>query len=210
MPGPRDVTGLVGARTGFAPGRPVEVASGAIRTPRLFLRPLLPSDRDEFLRMIDSSRVHLAGHAGLFRPGEPDGALFERQLRLAAAGDASGTAMRRVAFLDGRLVGAFNLNTIARGLEPVADANWWVSAEAAGRGLATEGLAAIVAHALADLPAGLGLWSVRAWITRDNGASIRVAAKAGLRRAGDERSYLQTGEHWVMHDLYERRADTPV
>jgi ribosomal-protein-alanine N-acetyltransferase len=128
-------------------------------------------------------------------------------VRLAAAGEASATAMRRVAFLDGRLIGAFNLNTIARGLEPVGDANWWVSAEAAGRGLATEGLIAMVEHALADLPAGLGLWSVRAWITRDNAASVRVAAKAGFRRAGDERSYLQTGEQWVMHDLYERRAE---
>ncbi len=195
------------ARTGLGPARPLEVASGALRTQRLVLRPLLESDRDEFLRVIAASRPHLAGHAGLFRPGETDGALFERQVRLAASGEASATAKRRVAFLDGRLVGAFNLNTIARGLEPVADANWWVSAEAAGRGLATEGLTAVVEHALADLPAGLGLWSVRAWITRDNAASVRVAAKAGFRRAGDERSYLQTGEQWVMHDLYERRAE---
>jgi RimJ/RimL family protein N-acetyltransferase len=89
--------------------------------------------------------------------------------------------------------GGFNLNAITRGLELKADITWWVAAPLCGRGLATEGVAALLAHALEDLPRGLGLHQVQAWISRDNEASIRLAQRVGLRRQGDTQSYLQTG-----------------
>lgn len=192
---------------GLAPAVPVRVdAPGILRTDRLVLRPLSEGDRDEFLRVVRLSRADLDAFAPLHLPEESDERMFARQLELTRRGEEAGTALRRVGVLgDGSIAGAFNLNTISRGLSWSADLNWWVASDLAGRGLATEGVRALADFALADLPAGLGLHEVRVFIQRQNAASIRVADKAGFARQGDERSYIQTGEHWHIHDLYSRR-----
>lgn len=188
------------------PPRPDPVRD-VLRTPRLTLRPITIDDRDEFLRVIRQSRQHLARFSPLHLPGEADLALFDRQLSLAAAGEASGSAFRRIATDHlGRIVGAFNLNNITRGMEWAADCNWWVAADQTRRGYAVEGVTAIVQHALAELPFGLGLSRVAAYIQRRNTPSIKTALRAGFIRAGDECSYVQTGGNWDLHDLYIRRC----
>lgn len=191
-----------------APVRVIPVFTGEpLRTSRMTLRPLRPDDRDEFLRVVRLSRQALERTLPLHRPDESDEAMFERQLAMTQAGDAHGTAWRRVGILaDGRIAGAFNLTSITRGLELTASATWWVASDLTGQGLATEGVGAMVAHALADPPAGLGLHRLEAWITRDNAASMRVAARCGFQYAGAERSYLLTGHRWVLHDLWTRDA----
>ena len=63
--------------------------------------------------------------------------------------------------------------------------------------------------ALDDLPAGLGVQAVHAWYSLDNDASLRLAAKVGMVRDPEARSYLQTGSRWAMHDCYTRRASAP-
>lgn len=188
------------------PPRPDPVRD-VLRTPRLILRPITIDDRNEFLRVIRDSRQHLSRFSPLHLPGESDDALFDRQLTLASAGEASGSAFRRIAVDHfGRIVGAFNLNNITRGMEWAADCNWWVAADQTRRGYAVEGVTALVEHALAELPFGLGLSRVAAYIQRCNTASVRTALRAGFIRAGDERSYIQTGGNWDLHDLYIRRC----
>lgn len=181
-------------------------AAGLVRTARLTLRPMREGDRAEFLRVIAISRGHLERCSALHKPGEDDAALFERQLRLANEGDAHSTAWRRAAFLgDGRLAGCFNINTITRGLAWSGDANWWVSADAAGRGLGTEGVHALVEHATTDLPRGLGLHTLRAAIMPENTRSAKQALAAGLAPTG-ERVRLAVGDRWELHEMYERRV----
>lgn len=170
---------------------------------RLQLRPLEPGDRAEYIRLADSARRDLDRWCPLHRRGEPDCAMFDRQLELAAEGDRTGRAWRRVAQLDdGRLVGGFNLNAIVRGLEFEADATWWIGAEFAGRGLATLGVRALLRHAFGDLPDGLGLHRIHAGIARDNPASRRVAEKAGFRRQPGVRSYLTIHGDWQPFDAW--------
>ncbi len=118
-----------------------------------------------------------------------------------------GTAWRRAAFLEtgpdaGRFVGMFNLIKIERGLEWTAEANWWVDADLAGQGLATEGVQAMIDFALAEHPAGLGLHRVRAQICRDNLASVRIAQKCGLTRNGAH-DLLEINKALIAHDEYE-------
>lgn len=183
---------------------PIEVlASGHERTERLLLRPLRESDRAEFLRVIRESREHLAEFAALHRPGESDEDLFARQVARAEEGDRRATAWRRAAFLDdGRLVGCFNLHSIERGLRFEADANWWLAADQLGRGFAGEGLHALLAHALRDLPRGLGLRRVRAMIAPGNAESRRVAISCGMTPTG-QREILPVGSRWLPHDEFE-------
>lgn len=193
----------------LAPAAPIDVLEEAIRTPRLLLRPLCPADRAEFLRVISVSREHLARFSPLHLPGEGDAALFDRQIRLAAEGDAAGHACRRFAFdKGGRMVGAFNLNSIRRGLTFEADTNWWTAADATRRGYALEALGALLAFAFADLPAGLGLHRVLAGIQPDNTASRRLAERLGFRRLGPERSYLHAGGKWDLHEMHEVSPET--
>lgn len=198
-------------RATIAPARVVSVAplpeadGIVLRTRRMVLRPLAPTDQEGFLRTMSLSREHLSQFSTLHLPGESDELLFARQVRLARAGLESGGALRLVGVVpDGRLAGAFNLNSITRGLSFTADCNWWVSAEFLGAGYGAEGVGALVQHALADLPGGLGLQAVHAWITRENEASQRLARSLGFRHAGDERSYLRSGEAWTVHDLWIR------
>ncbi|MDX2132350.1 MAG: GNAT family protein [Planctomycetota bacterium] len=183
---------------------PVEVAApGLERTERLVLRPLRASDRAEFLRVIRISREHLATYSELHRPHETDEQLFERQVARATEGDTRATAWRRAGFLDdGRLVGCFNLHSIERGLRFECDANWWIAADQTGQGFASEGVHALLAHALRDLPRGLGLRRVRAFIMPGNVESARVATLCGMRPTGRQER-MPVGGRWVVHDEFE-------
>jgi RimJ/RimL family protein N-acetyltransferase len=193
---------------------PVEVEPPwALRTLRMTLRWAIPSDRDAFLKAVARSRAGIDRHCPLHRQGEDDEALFGRLL-LRHGGDGPGhTSLRCLGFLDGgRLAGGFNLIVPTAGLERKATMNWWIAEGLSGRGLATEGAAALLRHALTDSPPngdGLGLHFVEAWITRDNAASVRIAEKVGFTRSPERESYLRTGDRWVLHDLYLRRVDDP-
>lgn len=186
------------------PARPVSVEiPEPLRTPRLTIRPLTVADRSAFLRVIRDNADHLTPHLPLHEPGESDDDFFDRQARLATEGDARGTAWRRVAVLDdGDIAGGLNLNSISRGLAWDADAVWWIAESHTRRGLATEGLAAMLAHAMNPMPDGLGLQAVHCGIEPGNTASRRVAEKCGFRHAPDRQSYLKVSDRWVMHDFY--------
>lgn len=200
-----------GLRPGITPAGPVEVGGiEMLRTGRMHLRPLTESDRGEYLRAVRNSAAGLGAHMPLLRDGETEDQMFERQIAAMKIEGAAGRCFRTVGVLhDGRIAGGFNLNAISRGLELRADITWWTATDLCGRGLATEGVAALLTYALADMPQGLGLHTVWAWITDDNAASIRVAEKVGLARQPQERSFIDTGNRWALHQLYARRVDDP-
>ncbi len=188
----------------IAPSRAVEVVGpSGIATPRMLIRPLKESDRTPFLSAIEASRVHLKRWIPLHNPGESNDEFFDRQWSLAQVGDRQGGSWRRVGVApDGRIVGGFNLNAIARGLQSSADANWWIASEFLRQGYGKEGVDAMLRNAFADLPVGLGLHTVHAGIAPDNLASIRLARALGFRHESGVQSYLRIGERWELHDIY--------
>ncbi len=188
----------------LVPAKPVQFEGGqSPDASELILRPLEESDRMAFIQLIAKSKNHLDPWFPLHHANETNEQLFERFLALTIRTNADGSACRRIGCLpDGQLVGGFNLINVVRGLEVCADANWWISPGHTGQGYATMGVSTMIRYALADLPAGLGLHKVNAWIIRGNDPSIRLAHRVGLIRAGEEHSYLQTGSRWEIHDLY--------
>lgn len=188
----------------LAPERAVEVvAPRGIVAGRMTLRPLHESDREPFLAAISASRAHLERWIPLNNPCESDDAFFERQLQLSATGDSEGTSWRRIGVLSsGEIVGGFNLNAIARGLQSSADMNWWIASGYTRQGLAREGILSTLRHAFADLPVGLGLHTIHAGIAPANLASIRLALSLGFRPDPGVQSYLRVGERWELHDIY--------
>lgn len=192
----------------LAPPRPVVVdAPALIRSDRLILRALLPSDEAAYIAAVRESRAELNAFMPLHKEGETDEQMFDRQLRIVTAEQAAGQCLRCVGITDdGRIAGGFNLNAISRGLEWQADITWWIATPLTRRGLATEGVRALADHALADMPGGLGLHQVHAWITRDNARSIRLAERAGFVKQAEQESFLNTGANWAVHDKYTRRV----
>jgi ribosomal-protein-alanine N-acetyltransferase len=141
--------------------------------------------------------------------GESDADYTRRQIARAAESERTAAAWRRAAFdHSGQLVGIVNLVSIERGLCWHADMNWWVRSDRTRQGLATEMVAAALAHAFADMPFGLGLARVHAGIHPENAASRRVAEKCGFRRDGSLVSKLLINGTWQTHEAFAASAAT--
>lgn len=198
---------------GLRPETPVEVPVALLRTPRLVLRPLRTTDRAEFLRVLALSRDHLRRFCPLgdpTRPNQSDPDIFERQLDLSLGAQATGRAWRAAAFdHSGRLIGGINLNDISRGLEHTAELVIWISADAAAKGYGLEGSRAVLDHACADAPVGLGLHKISALIAPDNAACIALAHRLGMNRSARQTIELLIGGERIAHNVYEAFAPVP-
>ena len=179
-----------------------------IRTERMVLRLLRADDRAEFVR------VHREGHDHFrpWMPKPPDGETieqaFQSELERFETGRVTGTAERRVALLeDGRMAGVFGLSQIFHGPFKNAYAGWRVAADCLGRGLATEGVIALLDLAFAPPPLGVGLHRVQANVIPDNVPSVRVAEKAGFRPEGIALRYLEIDGRWQDHVMFAKTAD---
>jgi [ribosomal protein S5]-alanine N-acetyltransferase len=96
------------------------------------------------------------------------------------------------------LIGRIALNNIVRGVFQNAYLGYFVGRDHNGRGYATEAVELVVAHGFE----ALGLHRVQAAVMLDNPASMRVLVKAGFRREGVARHYLQIDGSWVDHVLF--------
>ena len=171
-------------------------------TPRLRLRILSPDDRAEFIRVHEISRKFFRPWTPEIPAGQTTEDQFNVQLNRASAGIGSGTEYRFVGLLDDdRIAGFFSLSQVFRGAFENAFAGWSVSADVAGRGLATEAVGALLDIAFRDGPFGLNLHRVGASVIPTNLASIRVAEKNGFRREGLGVKYLKIAGQWQDHIL---------
>ena len=176
------------------PSVAVQVAApGVLRTARLLIRPLTWSDRESYIDAVRRTRPELDTFCALHKDTELDDELFDRQLQLGRAADATGRAWRRVAedlSSPGRIVGAFNLNDIRHGLETRAELTTWVRTDEAGKGIAVEAIREVLSLAFAArwaqredgqtrLP-GLGLSRVDGLIAPDNIPCLRMAERLGF------------------------------
>lgn len=182
--------------SGVRTKRPVEVLPPVeVTTDRLNFRPLAMADRPHVLAALDRTREMMIDRLPLNRTDadgqtETDDQLFTRWVETTIDTDNNRTAWRRAAFLeDGAFVGCFNLIKIERGLGWSCEANCWVDAAMQRNGYAREGVEALLHYATADLPVGLGLHRVNAWIQPENSASRSVAEGLGFKLT-DERDLL--------------------
>ena len=192
-------------------GRPVEVfASDApgtrLETDRLILRPATPSDSAGFEAALRTLIASGDGASGVHLPGEQAKTILRRQLDLTARGLRTGGALRRAAFnrKTGAVLGCCNLIAIERGLEWYAELAFWLVPAARGGGLAREACEAVVRHALDDLPRGMGVASVRAYVQPDNRAAQRVLEAIGFAHRPAVREHKPTGGEHRPHELWVR------
>lgn len=200
------------AKPALVPARPamrvVEVlAPDSWRTPRLNIRPMLLSDREQMIALLSANRAYLSRGLNVQSEGESDAACFERLLASSRAGEATGMCVRRVCTLpQGTIVGMVHLLGLEMGLTPHADVGWWIAQPYAGNGLASEAVAALAEFGLTDRPKGMGLFHIEAAITTANTASQRVAAATGFRKLDGVTTSIQVGETWMTHEIWRRDA----
>ncbi|MDR1998456.1 MAG: GNAT family N-acetyltransferase [Frankiaceae bacterium] len=98
----------------------------------------------------------------------------------------------------GRLVGQISVSGVTHGVLRCASIGYWVDSAVAGRGIAPTALALAIDHCLSAVQ----LHRIEVAIRPENAASLRVAAKLGLRREGYFERYLDIGGAWRDHVIF--------
>ncbi|MFF0628517.1 GNAT family N-acetyltransferase [Streptomyces sp. NPDC004296] len=157
------------------------------------LRPLEPWQADEFLAHIDRGREFIGRYNGL--PDViTDLASSRAYLQSYAEKTASDTGRIYGIRTDGELVGAILLRTMDTE-QGVAEAGCWLEPSAAGKGLVTRAVRAVVDWAVE----ARGIHRVEWWVASANAPSIAVARRLGMTKEGVLReNYLYRGER---HDM---------
>ncbi|BCH60327.1 GNAT family N-acetyltransferase [Agrobacterium vitis] len=98
------------------------------------------------------------------------------------------------------VVGVFTLSQIVLGNFRSCYLGYYGMAAFGGRGLMTEALNAVIAHAFTEV----GLNRIEANIQPENLRSIALVARCGFEKEGFSRRYLNIGGQWRDHERWAR------
>lgn len=164
-------------------------------TPRVVLRHVMRSDRNEFLALMRAS-------ADLHSPwiSPPRNALgFDHYLARVQREDHEGLLI----CLRGshRIAGTININNIVRGSFLSASLGYYVGADFAGQGYMYEGLQLALTYAREQL----GLHRLEANIQPENHRSIALVKRCGFEFEGMSPDYLYINGAWRDHQRWTYR-----
>ncbi|SDT77473.1 GNAT family N-acetyltransferase [Actinoplanes derwentensis] len=164
------------------------------------IRLISPADAAEIAALISANREHLA-------PWDPvrEESYYttEGQWQLISDVLRAGNSLPHAIVEDGRIIGRVNLNNVVHGAFQSASVGYWVSADAAGRGVASAAVAAVVEAAFTTY----GLHRVEAGTVLSNVRSQRVLERNGFERFGMAPGYLRIAGEWRDHYLYQLLSD---
>lgn len=154
------------------------------------LRRLLTDNREWLQRW---EATHPSGRSVV--PGSvsmrPTVRVLRKQLR-------SGSGMPFVITYDGEAVGQLSVSEISGGALQSSQIGYWVSQHVAGRGIATTAVALVIDHLFTELQ----LHRVEICIRPENGPSLRVVEKLGLRYEGRRPAYIHIDGAWRDHESF--------
>ena len=99
---------------------------------------------------------------------------------------------------EGRLAGQISLSSVHRGAEMSAALGYWINSRFAGRGLTPLALAMVIDWGFASY----GLHRLEVNIRPENGPSLRVVEKLGLRYEGLRQRFLYIDGAWRDHSSF--------
>jgi ribosomal-protein-alanine N-acetyltransferase len=164
---------------------------------RVHIATLGPADEHDFLAMTRAGRDH---HRPWTHP-PIDAAGYAELLVRAGRDDVEALLVRR--YEDTALVGVFVLSQIFRANFRSAYLGYYGSAQHAGQGFMTEGMALTLERAFGPL----ALHRVEANIQPENAASLALVARSGFRREGFSPRYLKIAGRWRDHERWAILAD---
>jgi ribosomal-protein-alanine N-acetyltransferase len=159
---------------------------------RVFIRPPVRDDREEFTELMRVSRDFHSPWATA--PTDDD--RFAAYLADARRADFEAMLLCRTE--DDAIVGFFNLSQIVRRRLQSAYLGYAVGAPFAGHGYMRDGLELVLYHCFTHLE----LHRVEANIQPGNEKSLALARGAGFRREGFSPRYLKIGGRWRDHERW--------
>ena len=162
----------------------------------VFLRRPSARDEDEYFALRRASARFLRP----WEPRAPRGADKHAAFLRMLASNRTGRCERLLVCskLDGRILGYIAINEIIRGAFQCGFLGYWIGAAHARRGYMTEALALMLRHAFG----ALRLHRVEANIMPHNRPSLRLVARAGFRREGLSKRYLEIAGRWQDHERW--------
>lgn len=106
-----------------------------------------------------------------------------------------GTMLPFMILYGGRIVGQMNVSNVTHGALRSCTVGYWVDAAVAGRGVTPTALALVIDHCFGEV----GLHRVEVDIRPENGPSLRVVEKLGLRQEGYYQRFLDIDGAWRDH-----------
>ncbi|WP_457514500.1 GNAT family N-acetyltransferase [Streptomyces sp. TE33382] len=164
------------------------------RGPRTALRRFTAADAEEFTARARESRAH--HHPWLFPPEHP-GTYAVYTGHLADDPSREGFLVCEPA-AGGAIAGFININNIVLGGFCCGALGYGAFAHAAGRGLMSEALGLVLAHAFGPL----GLHRLEANIQPGNAPSIALVRRAGFRLEGLSPDFLFVDGAWRDHERW--------
>lgn len=179
------------------------MASPRLRTPRLELRLLQPTDVAPLWPYVsDESFPRYMTWAAHEHPDETTAYIGAMQ---AAA--AEGTAFSFALIFEGQLIGLAGLHDVTRVVRAWrvdrAELGYWVGPPFQDRGLCTEAAREVMRFGFEDL----GLHKITVGCITDNVPSRRVIEKLRFRFLGEQRHHAFRGDRWWNHLAYELCVD---
>ncbi len=166
--------------------------SGMGSNSRVYLRPPVRADCDEFIGLM---RVSRAFH-NPWATAPTDEERFAAYLTDARRADFEAMLLCRTQ--DDAIMGFFNLSQIVRRRLQSAYLGYAVGQPFAGQGYMREGLELVLCHAFTSLE----LHRIEANIQPGNASSLGLARGAGFRREGFSPRYLKIGGRWRDHERW--------
>jgi len=123
---------------------------------------------------------------------------FRSQIRALLRQLESSDGMPFVILYQGEIVGQLNVANILHGSVSSCVIGYWIAPEVAGMGITPTA----VALAMDYMFNAVGLHRVEIDIRPENGASIRVVQKLGLRYEGLKKNYIHINGDWRDHYVF--------
>lgn len=178
-----------------------------LRGRRVMLRALVPADFEQWRDVRWRSAAWLLKWEPRPGPRAPDPTsgpgVFVARCEAREREWHLGTGHGFGIFVDDRVAGEINLNSIQRGPFQNAYVGYWIDEALAGKGYVPESLVLLAAFAFEELV----LHRIQVAIIPRNLASHRVVEKLGMRQEGLAERYLQINGVWEDHVRYAMTAE---
>lgn len=185
----------------------VRETNPSLRTRRLHLRPLVPTDFAEWREVRNRNADWLLKWEPSRPSGSPD--VINDRHAFAARCNARererhlGTGFGFGVFVDGALAGEMNLSSVQRGPFQNCYVGYWIDEAHAGESFTPEALVAVLRFGFEEL----GLHRLQIAIIPRNSASRRVVEKLDVREEGVAIRYLEINGAWEDHVRYAMTSE---
>ncbi|HIY23995.1 MAG TPA: GNAT family N-acetyltransferase [Candidatus Brachybacterium merdigallinarum] len=174
-----------------------------LRDGELELRPLRRRDRRAFeaLRTRNADWLRPWDASDPDRRGVPP--TFSQIRRWGEAQARLGLQLPLMITVGGKLLGQVTAGPIQYGALRTAVLGYWITADAAGRGLVPRATALLIDHLFAEL----GIHRIEVTVRPENAASLRVVEKLHLRPEGLRRAAIHVDGAWRDHLVFALTAE---